>query len=116
MQKAYRIVTFLPLGGKYITAEEMVAKLNEKFDLSYGNYIDVAWYGQGTGQFRPTEGANPTQGVVGKLEKLDEVRLEFSVPHDAGLMAQVVEAMADLHPWEEPVIQVYEILETRNGN
>ncbi|RZA08253.1 MAG: NGG1p interacting factor NIF3, partial [Proteobacteria bacterium] len=33
-----------------------------------GNYDQCCWQTLGEGQFRPTEGANPAIGAVGKLE------------------------------------------------
>lgn len=41
-----------------------------------GNYTEVCWTTLGTGQFRPGDTAKPAIGTVGKLEVLEEVRVE----------------------------------------
>lgn len=41
-----------------------------------GNYTECCWQASGTGQFRPGDAANPNIGEVGKLETIDEVRVE----------------------------------------
>lgn len=111
LKKAYRIVTFLPVGESYISAPDMVAALNSAFPINYGNYTDVAWYGMGTEQFRPLQGSNPTHGQANELASIPSVRLEISLPHDDALASQIVDVIASMHPWEEPVVQVYEVLE-----
>ena len=44
-----------------------------------GNYTEVCWTAQGTGQFRPGGSANPHIGTVGALEELEETRVETLV-------------------------------------
>lgn len=41
-----------------------------------GNYTECAWTTMGTGQFRPGDAANPHIGSVGKLEEVEEARVE----------------------------------------
>ncbi|KFY74568.1 hypothetical protein V499_05410 [Pseudogymnoascus sp. VKM F-103] len=41
-----------------------------------GSYTEVCWTTLGTGQFRPGDAAKPAFGTVGKLEVLEEVRVE----------------------------------------
>jgi hypothetical protein len=42
-----------------------------------GNYTECCWTTIGTGQFRPGDTANPHIGSVGKLEKVEEARVEM---------------------------------------
>jgi len=42
----------------------------------HGNYTECCWTVIGTGQFRPGDGANPRIGTVGKLETVEEARVE----------------------------------------
>ena len=42
-----------------------------------GQYDQCCWQVVGTGQFRPLAGSNPSIGEVGKLEQLDEYRVEL---------------------------------------
>jgi hypothetical protein len=41
-----------------------------------GNYTECAFVSMGTGQFRPGDSANPNIGTVGKLEEVQEARVE----------------------------------------
>lgn len=41
-----------------------------------GNYTECCWQADGKGQFRPGDAANPNVGEVGKLEEIEEVRVE----------------------------------------
>jgi hypothetical protein len=41
-----------------------------------GEYTECCWTTVGTGQFRPGDAANPHIGTVGKLEEVEEARVE----------------------------------------
>src|ERR1700753_4421554 len=41
-----------------------------------GNYTECCWTAMGTGQFRPGDSANPHIGGIGKLEEVEEARVE----------------------------------------
>ena len=60
---------------------------------------------RGTGRFLPGDGAHPAIGEVGKLEEVEEDRIEVSCADD--LVSEVVAAIRSVHPYEEPVIDVY---------
>lgn len=44
-----------------------------------GNYEHCAFVGNGRGQFKPTNGAHPVIGEVGRIEFVQEDRVEFQV-------------------------------------
>ncbi|HEY2299073.1 MAG TPA: Nif3-like dinuclear metal center hexameric protein [Jatrophihabitans sp.] len=69
-----------------------------------GAYERCAWTGEGTGTFRPLEGARPTLGVVGRTEAVVETRVEMVVP--AARTAQVITALRSAHPYEEPAFDL----------
>lgn len=71
-----------------------------------GDYRECAWVTQGTGQFRPLAGANPTLGTVGELERLPENRVELVL--DRSLRGAVVAALRAAHPYEEPAFHLIE--------
>ena len=73
-----------------------------------GNYERCSWYTEGTGTFRPLEGAEPTVGEMGREERVAELRLETVFPEEAE--NAVIEALRDAHPYEEPAFDVYERL------
>ena len=41
-----------------------------------GNYTECCWTTTGKGEFRPGDTANPNIGKAGKLEKVEETRVE----------------------------------------
>lgn len=70
-----------------------------------GNYSHCSFYSTGTGTFMPHESTNPYLGEQGRLEKVEEVRLETIVP--ANLGKRVVQAMLKAHPYEEVAYDLY---------
>ncbi len=71
-----------------------------------GEYEHCAFVLRGRGQFRPIGAANPTIGEVGRLEHVDEDRVELTFPRP--LRDAVVAALRDAHPYEEPAFHVLE--------
>lgn len=76
-----------------------------------GNYEKCQFSIVGTGTFKPTENANPFEGEIGKLSKVDEVKAEFIV--STHLIDKVVREMLKAHPYEEVA---YDIIPLKNLN
>ena len=72
-----------------------------------GNYEACAWQVEGTGQFRPLAGSQPTIGRQDQLERVPEVRVEM-VCEEARL-AEVVAALREAHPYEEPAFHHWRV-------
>jgi dinuclear metal center YbgI/SA1388 family protein len=70
-----------------------------------GNYSHCTFSTQGTGSFMAEEGTNPYIGSQGKLEQVEEVRLETIMP--ASGQSAIVKAMKAAHPYEEVAYDVY---------
>ncbi len=70
-----------------------------------GRYSHCTFQVKGTGTFLPRDGANPTIGKRGRLERVEEVRLETILPESK--CAFVVEAMLRAHPYEEVAYDLY---------
>lgn len=70
-----------------------------------GNYSHCTFNMSGTGTFLPQEGTNPFLGETGKLERVEEIRLETVVPDH--LQEQVIRAMLAAHPYEEVAYDLY---------
>ena len=69
-----------------------------------GLYDSCAYTTEGSGQFRPMEGANPYLGQKGALEHVAEERIEMIYP--TGLQRAVVKALYENHPYEEPAFDL----------
>jgi dinuclear metal center YbgI/SA1388 family protein len=69
-----------------------------------GDYSHCSWSASGIGQFLPHEGASPTIGSVGTVERVPEDRVEMVAP--TRLRAQVLGALRSAHPYEEPAFDV----------
>lgn len=70
-----------------------------------GNYSHCSFNLEGYGTFKPGEGSNPYIGSQGKLERVQEVRIETVVPQS--LKSKVVQAMLRQHPYEEVAYDLY---------
>lgn len=69
-----------------------------------GDYSHCSWSVTGTGQFLPHEGASPTIGSVGSVERVAEDRVEMIAP--ARLRGHVLAALRGAHPYEEPAFDI----------
>lgn len=78
-----------------------------------GDYRECSWTASGTGQFRPLAGANPTLGVVGEVERVEEDRVEVVAPR--GRRGAVLAALRAAHPYEEPAFDVFELAAIPSG-
>lgn len=70
-----------------------------------GQYSHCSFNIEGTGTFLPREGAEPFIGKTGKLERVQEVRIETVVPES--VEKRVVQAMLKAHPYEEIAYDLY---------
>ncbi|NMN94776.1 Nif3-like dinuclear metal center hexameric protein [Antrihabitans stalactiti] len=72
-----------------------------------GDYRECSWRTAGIGQFLAMQGADPAIGAVGKLETVDEDRVEVVALRS--LRSRVLAALRDAHPYEEPAFDVFEL-------
>ncbi|MFA6522899.1 MAG: hypothetical protein WCS85_00840 [Candidatus Peribacteraceae bacterium] len=77
-----------------------------------GNYDSCSFSSKGIGRFRPLKGAHPVIGQIGKVEEVEEERIEamVDVPSEKELHA-VIAAMREAHPYEEPAIHVLPMID-----
>lgn len=78
-----------------------------------GDYSHCCWSVEGAGQFLPLDGANPTVGRVGALQRVAEHRVEVIAPRRR--RAAVLAAMRGAHPYEEPAFDVLELADAPSG-
>lgn len=103
MEKKYKIVVYVPESYGDALREAMGKAGAGKI----GNYTHCTFTLKGTGRFKPMEGANPTIGEVGKLEEVEEERIETLC--DEAVLKDVLRAIKEAHPYEEPATDVYPI-------
>jgi hypothetical protein len=73
-----------------------------------GEYERCSWYTAGTGTFLGGTGTTPTVGERGREERVAELRLETVFPEER--QEEVVAALRQAHPYEEPAFDVYPLL------
>jgi dinuclear metal center YbgI/SA1388 family protein len=72
-----------------------------------GDYTECTFRSAGTGTFRGGGEANPYLGEKGRLERVQEVRVETVVPAHA--VGRAVDAATAAHPYEEVAMDVYSV-------
>ena len=95
-----KVVVFVPADRRAVVLDAMAGAGAG----SIGDYERCAWWGEGTGTFRPGAGASPTIGKAGRIEEVAEVRLEMVAPRRR--RTDVISAMRAAHPYEEPAFDV----------
>jgi dinuclear metal center YbgI/SA1388 family protein len=95
-----KLVVFVPLDG----AEQLIDALAAAGAGRIGDYERCAWTTAGAGTFRPLAGAMPSVGSVGKVERVDETRVEMVVPPSR--RGEVIRALRTTHPYEEPAFDL----------
>ena len=73
-----------------------------------GNYDFCSFSSKGVGRFRPLAGAKPAVGEINQLELVEEEHIEVTCTPE--LLATVVAAIREVHPYEEPAIDVYPLV------
>ena len=96
----YKVVVFVPVDK----ADEMRRVIAEAGGGEMGNYSHCSFSSRGIGRFKPLAGANPAIGEVGKLEAVEEERIEFVCEYS--LLKKVLSDIRSAHPYEEPAIDV----------
>lgn len=99
-----KIVVFVPATH----ADLIRSTLAEAGAGHFGNYDFCSFSSVGTGRFRGLEGTNPFIGEPGKIEEVEEERVEVICPIEK--KDAVLEAVRKAHPYEEPAIDVYPLL------
>lgn len=70
-----------------------------------GRYSACTFQVEGLGTFLPAEGTNPFVGEIGRLSRVEEVRIETIFPVEKE--KTVLRAMKKAHPYEEPAYDLY---------
>jgi hypothetical protein len=101
----YKIVVYVPVSHADLVREAIGRAGGGRL----GNYSYCSFSVRGTGRFRPEEGAQPAIGQVGRLEEVEEERIEVTC--DTGVVRAVAAAIVSAHPYEEPALDVWRLEE-----
>ncbi len=105
MVKSYKtkkkIVTYVPP----IHADNVAGAMAKAGAGRIGNYDACSFRTEGIGTFLGNERSNPRVGKRGKLEQVEETRLEMIV--DEWNVGATVRALIGVHPYEEPSYEIY---------
>jgi len=97
----FKLVTFLP--------PQHLAPVGEAlFRVGagvIGDYTGCSFRVEGKGTYTPGPGSRPSCGEAGVPNEVDEIRLEVTVEEE--VVDEVVKALLDSHPYEEPAYDVY---------
>ncbi len=104
MTKAHKLVVYVPESD----GDKLRQAIGEASGGRIGNYEYCSFTIKGVGRFKPQQGADPGIGSVGKLEEVVEERIEVTC--DDTTLEAILKAIYDVHPYEEPVIDLYPLL------
>lgn len=99
-----KVVVFVPATHAAIVRKTLAEAGAGKM----GNYDSCSFSSKGIGRFRPLKGSNPFVGELEKMEEVEEERIELIC--SAALKEKVLQAVRGVHPYEEPAIDMYPLL------
>lgn len=102
--KFVKIAVFVPSTH----ADQIRQVLSEAGAGHIGNYDSCSFSTKGIGRYRGLEGSKPFIGESGNLEQVDEEKIETICPFDK--YKKVVDDVIKAHPYEEPAIDIYPLL------
>ncbi len=100
-EQQYKIAVYTPPGA----VEAVFNAAAEAGAGRIGNYSHCSFQMAGTGTFVARQGASPAIGQVGRMERVDEVRIEMIVSQRE--MQGVLAAVLEVHPYEEVAYDVF---------
>ncbi len=104
LMKFLKVEVFIP--EDFVT--QLANELNENGILEFENYDYVFSTTPVIGRFRPLEGANPFLGTVGKVERVNEMKMEFGILEEN--KEEVLKIIDYVHPYESPVVNFLELV------
>lgn len=99
----YKIAFFVPSTHAEAVKDALFAAGAGRFR----EYDRASWETAGTGQFRPLSGASPFLGSEGKVERVEELRVEMICVDES--VRPALDALVAAHPYEEPAYELSRI-------
>jgi hypothetical protein len=107
--KSLKLVVFVPESH----VNKVASALHSAGGGVIGNYSDCSFRLKGTGTFKGSDETNPVKGKKGRIESVNEIRLELIV--DSWKIRKVIEVLMSVHPYEEVAYDIYP-LQNENVN
>jgi hypothetical protein len=101
--RKHKIVVFVPLKK----ADELTFGMASAGAGTIGNYTVCSFRVKGAGTFLGGKGSNPKAGKKGKFEIVEEIRLEMIC--DRKNLDNVIDKIYEVHPYEEPAYEIYDV-------
>jgi dinuclear metal center YbgI/SA1388 family protein len=105
--KVCKLIVFVPEGALEKVSEAMFAAGAGQI----GEYRKCSFRCRGTGTFLGSESSQPAVGKAGRLEQVEEYRLEAVVT--TKILGPVIRALVAAHPYEEVAYDVIPLLDGR---
>ena len=99
-----KIVVFVPRSHADVVREVM----GEAGAGRIGLYSHCNYTAEGVGRYKPLPGAHPTIGKVGRLEEVEEDRVECVCERSKA--KKVLAAIRKVHPYEEVAFDIYPLI------
>lgn len=96
-----KVVVFVPANA----VDRVAGAIFENGAGRIGDYTHCSFRSPGQGTFFGTESTDPAVGRRGRLERVDEIRLEAVAPRSR--MSAIVTAIRAAHPYEVPAIDLF---------
>ncbi len=96
----FKIIVFTPLSH----CNEIRKVIGDAGAGHIGNYSHTSFSSRGIGRFKPNGKAKPHIGTAGKIEEVEEERIEFICPKK--IAKEIITLIREVHPYEEPAIDI----------
>ncbi len=105
MTRLFKLIVHIPLSH----ADAMRQAVGDAGGGQAGPYSHCSFSVRGTGRFKVGYDANPHIGTPGSYDEVEEECIEVS--HIAlDVVADVIQAMQNAHPYEETAYQLFEMV------
>jgi dinuclear metal center YbgI/SA1388 family protein len=102
-EELFKLVVYVPSTHVH----ELRQVINKAGAGHIGRYSDCSFRSLGRGTFKPEAGTNPHIGEAGRLEEVEEYRLEtVAYKHE---IPGIVNVMKEAHPYEEVAYDIYRL-------
>jgi dinuclear metal center YbgI/SA1388 family protein len=102
-ENVYKVAVYVPESHWEVVRQALV----DHNICSIGHYKGCTFTSQGEGTFIPLEGSMPYLGETGRLEHVEERKIECVI-HEKNIRT-VLDTIRQVHPYEEPAFDIYKL-------